>query len=235
MKNELNKITEELYTVFEKYKLDIVKFEENSCPCCFDKKAKKELFSRPLKNITENDIITYSESAISTIGSIDDYKHFLPRILDLLQDETSLDLIGSFICFEKLNYAEWETWPSEEQEIIEYYLSALWSNKINTENISQEYLIDIMTITSRYIGIEYCLKEILNSNANSALDLILNSVINGFDYNIQDRESLISWLYAESVLKKLEYIFFKTNDYERSNKISTAYTILENKYPITFY
>jgi hypothetical protein len=65
----------------------------------------------------------FAFKALTTWGDVDDFKHFLPRLLD--HDlEQALD---------KLAYADWRTWPPREQRAIEEYLVALWEEQLATD------------------------------------------------------------------------------------------------------
>jgi hypothetical protein len=68
----------------------------------------------------------YAWKAVTTWGSVNDFKHFLPRILELIAlGETGI-AFDAASTLEKLNYGRWRTWPSSEQVAIEAYLFALW-------------------------------------------------------------------------------------------------------------
>jgi hypothetical protein len=72
------------------------------------------LTAAPLRQLSGEKIGPYSGSAIYTIGSVADYKHFLPRILE----EAAVG--GAWLGTEpeviaaRLNYAAWRGWPKPE-------------------------------------------------------------------------------------------------------------------------
>jgi hypothetical protein len=86
----------------------------------------KDITSVPLRALTELELGSYPLWATTTVGTIEDYKHFLPRIFDLVMrggiDDLSGDPAG---LAHKLNYNDLRTWPKKEQEaILEFFKSA---------------------------------------------------------------------------------------------------------------
>lgn len=76
------------------------------------------LSSAPLRQLTGGQIGPYSGWALTTVGSVQDYKHFLPRILE--QSVVSPLWIGTApqIIAERLKRADWRSWPPIEQAAI---------------------------------------------------------------------------------------------------------------------
>jgi hypothetical protein len=60
-----------------------------------------------------------------TWGGVEELKHFLPRILDIVAT-------GDFgypdleVVFSKLRHADWRRWPQQEVRSVEQYLAAKW-------------------------------------------------------------------------------------------------------------
>ncbi|MEM8677684.1 MAG: hypothetical protein AAGF83_28070, partial [Cyanobacteria bacterium P01_G01_bin.67] len=77
---ELKQAIADLYEVFEPYHLNshIV-----GCPCCVTDDDQKSIRSKILRQLTAEDLNHYAFNAIFTWGEIDDFKHFLPRLLEL--------------------------------------------------------------------------------------------------------------------------------------------------------
>ena len=114
---------ENLYVAFSSYKL---RAPVEGCDCCVKKDDKKRLAAKPLRQLQEDDLSRYAFKAMTTWGDEYDFKHFLPRILELLATGCSLTF-GADILPNKLGYAEWRTWPDEEKNAIENFLLALWN------------------------------------------------------------------------------------------------------------
>jgi hypothetical protein len=99
LNESLKKSIENLYSVFSKY--EIRSFIEG-CPCCVSDRDKEKIHSKELRELEEEDLSRYAFKAMTTWGNVDDFKHFLPRILELCIDH---DLgIHPFGIFGKLKY-----------------------------------------------------------------------------------------------------------------------------------
>jgi hypothetical protein len=88
----------------------------------------KNLSSAPLQQLSAGSLGPYASSALTTVGDVADYKHFLPRIMHLAclgghgQPGMNSELIAS-----KLSYAGWRTWPTGEQDAIERVFDRAWA------------------------------------------------------------------------------------------------------------
>jgi hypothetical protein len=83
----------------------------------------RDLTSAPLRELDLAVLDGYARSAMTTIGDPEDYKHFLPRILELAatSGREAEDIAG------KLDYAGWRTWPAAEQAAIDDVFQAAWA------------------------------------------------------------------------------------------------------------
>jgi hypothetical protein len=61
---------------------------------------------------------------------VDDYKHFLPRILELVA--LGEPFTGNFVAAGKLESAAWRSWPRREKESLVQFLSAYWRVTVAT-------------------------------------------------------------------------------------------------------
>ena len=113
---------ENLYQVFAKYRL---RPGMVGCPCCVTESDIERLYKKKLRELDAEDLGKYSLKAVTTWGDEYDFKHFLPRILELWDDCVSHDML-----FMKLQYLHWETWPPQEKDAIVVYfesiLKSLW-------------------------------------------------------------------------------------------------------------
>ena len=55
----------------------------DACPCCVEDKNLCTLLTKPLRELTPDDLSSYASSAFLTAGDVPDYLYFLPRILDI--------------------------------------------------------------------------------------------------------------------------------------------------------
>ena len=120
----LAKAIEALYHVFGRYPL--VQHVEG-CSCCVSASDEDRLHIKSLRNITADELHRYAFKAMTTWGTTEDFKHFLPRLFELVTAEESItDEIDAEVLFGKLTYAKWLRWPLQEQKAVKDYLDALW-------------------------------------------------------------------------------------------------------------
>jgi hypothetical protein len=120
---------EHLYATFAIY---VLSDDTNACSCCHAPQDEKRIHQKPLRNLTSKDLYQYATDALFVWGDADDFKHFLPRIFELVI-AIEADFVDQEVVFNKLFLAEWRYWPPAEQASIEQYFDALWSFVINAE------------------------------------------------------------------------------------------------------
>jgi hypothetical protein len=143
MTEKLKISIENLYKVFYKYPF---KSKISGCPCCVSDSDRLTLHSKQLRDLQEDDISRYAFKAISTWGDIDDFKHYLPRIFELLS--TTDFIVDTFVILGKLDYANWTDWEQEEQDAIIDFLYSWWTDfASNKDYFDREVLIEINKLT----------------------------------------------------------------------------------------
>ncbi|MGI4874840.1 MAG: hypothetical protein ACRYFX_27105 [Janthinobacterium lividum] len=123
MTSELHEAIEQLYRVFAKYPADP---NMDGSPMYHDlSQWNQALLAKPLHKLSiEEDLLGYYFKAMITWGGVADFKHFLPRIFELL---TTLPTgIDENVALGKLTYGKYETWPASEQAAIHQFLLAFW-------------------------------------------------------------------------------------------------------------
>lgn len=55
---------------------------------------------------------------MTTFGDLDDFKHFLPRLIELHIQAPFETPYGAYILFDKLAYARWLNWPENERSAV---------------------------------------------------------------------------------------------------------------------
>lgn len=107
---------EALYATFSRYGGTHLE----GCPHCVSFEDSAALRRTPLRQLAA-ELDRYLFKAMTTWGGEEDFKHFLPRLLELYA--ASAD--ASLLC-DKLVYARWRSWAEIEQRAVETYLLALW-------------------------------------------------------------------------------------------------------------
>lgn len=121
MRADLAAAIESLYEVFDAYPL---KDRIDSCPHCELDEAESRLHARPLREMTWADLGAYSSRAMTTFGDEDDFRHFLPRILELYVFDHPGAPYFLTMLFGKLDEAGWTTWPTAEVVAIRRLVEA---------------------------------------------------------------------------------------------------------------
>jgi hypothetical protein len=122
---DLATATAEIYRVFGAYPR---RPRIDACTHCVDHEDHARLRRAPLRELSASDLDRYAFKAMTTWGDELDYKHFLPRILELAASAEGrghfgfdLDLIAG-----KLTEAGLPDWPAPERAALAVYAAQLW-------------------------------------------------------------------------------------------------------------
>jgi hypothetical protein len=131
--SEVTEAVQNLYETFARYpRPDVIE----SCPCgCTKPDATTHLVAVPLRNLHFAELADYCFSAITTQGSVNDFRYLLPRLLQGIAEEQCG--CNPEILFGKLSYAKWLTWPEDEIAAVRCYLRALWRKALNIFPLEQ--------------------------------------------------------------------------------------------------
>jgi len=124
----MHEAIEQLYSVFAPCHLGN---DFAGCPCCVTPRQSAALAAKPLRQLTTKDLEHYATKAITTWGNVRHFKHFLPRLLELSSEQESGDSRLWEGVFERLGYANWESWPPAEQTAVKEFLLHLWKHYLN--------------------------------------------------------------------------------------------------------
>lgn len=122
IEHSLRKSIESLYYIFSSYSS---KSHMEACPCCVREDEKKEIKRKPIRELNANNLKSYAFKALTTWGNEDNFKYFLPRLFELQAFER-FEFSSPEVLFGKLEYADWWTWPVQEQQVIKTYFKLLW-------------------------------------------------------------------------------------------------------------
>jgi hypothetical protein len=135
-----------LYTVFSNADRPT---EIYACPCCISEEEINALLTKPLRDIEPYELKNYADCALGTVGDLEDFKYFLPRILEILAHHsdwwsfvsTDLGMYDYFtapeILFSKFRIsAKWQTWPENERQAIVKFLDSLLDELLYREEVT---------------------------------------------------------------------------------------------------
>ena len=167
----LNNAVEGLYVTFAGYPLAK---NIQGCPCCVSDEDESSLHRKPLRELSAEDLTRYAFKSLTTWGTVSDHKHFLPRLLELVTEKDGIAYgIDLAVLFGKLDYADWNTWDSQERAAVRRYLMTLWLFVLSvpTEAVTvSEYLCAIGQA-------EEDLLNYLNTWQNLQSDIALNHLV----------------------------------------------------------
>lgn len=131
MNPELHDAIEHLYKIFNKYPANP---NMDGSPMYHDLvQWNRALMAKPLRELSmDEDLNIYYAKAMTTWGDVSDFKHFLPRIFELLTIMPTG--IIEEVALNKLHYAHYETWPAAEQAAVHRFLLAFWQVLLNEKS-----------------------------------------------------------------------------------------------------
>ncbi len=236
MTSRLKNNIKELYETFDKYHSNS---NMNGSPN-YDEldKWNKELFSKPLQELDENDLSRFTGKAMTTWGTANDYKHFLPRIFELTAElKTPYEI---WIVFDKLTLAKWNEWTEKEQTVIQEFMIALWESILNDNSEKAEWefkdyfsaiahfypnfieLLNIWSESKSKAGIKH-LAEFIVSEKTTLFD---RKKISGFHDQKENAQEFINWILSDKMLNKIQQKYFEYEKESFAEKISWAEQII---------
>lgn len=118
---------EALYAAFS----DVPRPERiDGCPCCIDRKVSSALHTKRLRELTPDELSDYGSSALLTVGTIEDYLYFLPRILEISASHhnwwpdpavTGRVIRDTGLC----------SWPTHRRQALEDFLTVLMEDLVS--------------------------------------------------------------------------------------------------------
>ncbi len=128
MTHELHEAIERLYSVFSTYgPVQEMEF----CPCgCTKSDAIDPLLHRTAISMDFSELADYSFSAMTTQGSVQNFKYLLPRLLQGIAAEEYR--YNTEILFGKLKYAKFLSWPSVEIDAVSGFMEQIWKLAIQS-------------------------------------------------------------------------------------------------------
>jgi hypothetical protein len=141
---KLRESIEELYATFGCYRLP-EGWRNNFYIAQYTKE--EILRSTPVRKLTDDDLSIYHWKAMTTWGSVEDFKHFVPRLLELIvpraerAESYAPRGLEPFMVATKLRYGQWSTWPKRERIAVQDYFMALWSLLLVTPTLRFDHLL----------------------------------------------------------------------------------------------
>jgi hypothetical protein len=90
------------------------------------------LSSAPLRELTGEQVGPYASWAMTTVGNDRDYRHFLPRILELSVTDRACWGADPPVMANKLNVASWRSWPAQQRDAVLRFFRAAFDAVLST-------------------------------------------------------------------------------------------------------
>lgn len=201
----------------------------------------KELRSKKLKELTDEDLSRFAGKVILTWGDENDYRYYLPRILELTAElKTPYDI---WTLYSRLEDANWKTWDIEEQTAINDFTLELWNNLLNDNSEKAEWefkeyfhafanfypdfskLLTVWETNDSFASIKHLTNYIFEERQH----LFDNNYIDGIEKNTKNIEQFKTWLTSDKIIKKIEKAFYDNENDEIAERLSWVEQILTNE------
>jgi hypothetical protein len=105
--------------------------ELQHCPCCIsDEQIDELLMSGNRRTLPANAVADYASHALTTAGTVADFRYFLPRVLEVALSDTPEWIDLELVCG-RLRTAGWTQWSDEERQAVQHLLKVLWEQTLH--------------------------------------------------------------------------------------------------------
>src|SRR4051812_47574663 len=126
LQRELNDAIERLYSVFGAYSAPA---HPAYCECCVTEPEDVVLRTKPVRELTQKELNRYTFKAISTWGTVEQFKYLLPRLFELVVEDVDDEYrYNPEFLFKKPRYGDFTSWPDAEKTALLSYCDVLRRN-----------------------------------------------------------------------------------------------------------
>ena len=132
-----------LYSTFSRYPRPALReADPESCSASsgFAARLDVRLRAKPLTDLTDSDLLDYYFSAVTVVGTVEGFKFYLPRILELMAFKPR-PLLEPRVLVSRLHDARFSSWPeAERRAVIEFCSAAPPNSRLRkaAERLSEE-------------------------------------------------------------------------------------------------
>jgi len=99
-------------------------------PGCVSKAESRILDTTPLNALSADFLSSFADRLWSRCSAVADFKHFLPRLLDLLANDPQFGITAETLGF-ALDYNAFRAWPDSERQAVDAMLLSLWARAVD--------------------------------------------------------------------------------------------------------
>ena len=209
----LQEAIENLYAEFAKYSSWD---KTGGCPCCHEPRDAQAMRNKKLRELSHEDLLHYSASALLTWGDENDFRHFLPRLFELSVNPGHQVWTSEFI-FGRLHMAGFASWSKKEQDVIDKFFQAWWETTVSNYPCACPLSDVLSALTLVFDSSDKYLTDWKNRRTAESFRHFIESsrLLENEFYSRPQRELVREWLYNESTLEWLEngYYEFQGQDW----------------------
>lgn len=206
MTTALLNIVEKSYKVFKKYKATP---PLDACTaCCLTKNQENELVCLSVRDIPFNLLYDYNTAAKTEKPSIEEFKHFLPRFLELTAELKFLHHSPELV-LSRFHYYDKREWTNEEQELMQNFGQAYFSQYLTIYPLPGHIDSIVIMLWETKIDIEALLNNWTTIQTKESVLHFNDLITRGFKDNRQDElcssfagkdlsRILVQWLNKEA-------------------------------------
>lgn len=183
----------------------------DGCPCCIGRKGINVLLSKPLRDLSPDDLTHYAASAFLTVGAVEDFLYFLPRILDILASKRDW-WPDPEVVTRAIQTAGFHSWPDCRRQVLSRFLDEVVLDLLATDGSGFELDSwicalarlhdDLVPFLARIAANKERLIEWYEVNSQSLVD---GRLANGFwDEAPEGTKQVVEWLRSPETQKIIE-------------------------------
>jgi hypothetical protein len=181
MEKKMKEIIKRGYDLFACYKLN---GKLDVCPCCVSEEEKELLLSVPVEKIPLDILSVYNTSAMPEKIEAVEYKYFLPRFLELI-NEFNFPAHSVEIALNRIAYVKTGEWTKEEMEFLGMFMKQFFKKCLRKYPLTHfETLEDVIIMLSK-TGFEssWTVKMWEETNEFNALMHFVKTIASGVKMN----------------------------------------------------
>ncbi|MGB4774339.1 MAG: hypothetical protein WBP45_04145 [Daejeonella sp.] len=161
-----------LYQVFFGYKLNR-RITGCYCNVCLSEEYNHYLHQKKLSELNDEDFEVYLSSCDILDGNQNDFKYFLPRMLELCVMSSGSDRIH-----ERIAESNYKNWPIIEIEAINIFFQSFWYDQLKTKN-ADAIIFLLYDLADAEYNVEFCLKNLSAFNPDDLAEFLIILSDNG--------------------------------------------------------
>jgi hypothetical protein len=207
------------------------------CPCCRPLDADRALLDTPLRQLDAETLGEYMFSAITTWGSAEGFRYFVPRILDLLVND-KIDYPDIEVVLGKFPVAGWPGWPPTQRRSVEDLLHQYWIMTLGSGGRPVEVVLcalgqvfddltPLLGLWTAMLDGPACAAHLRGLAATVHQVRVRGRLANAFwDQRPAQQRQVIDWLCSVELETAVEAAFFRAGDTDAAAVLSEIHQYL---------